>query len=323
MTWTSSFRLPWRMIRPFALVDVGGAPRGVEVVQRDGAVLDVGSGAHLLGRADQHGDVPGPARGEQAGQVGVGLRLVHEPDGLAGNPAGGEHLAELAVGVPPRPWGSQVAEHQLQRPAHRVRRAVRCLVLVVAVGVPDRADPAGGRGDLAGHGLRQAGQAQVQGGAAAVAGDLDHVVVLRRDGPGADRLSPPAEVGDVAGQLLRRRDRDGLGRAAAVTGPGCELRDGQAQVGRGLDVGEHVPHAEHLRHVAEPGEPALDPEAVAALGCQLDLRDDLAEGGRPGVEHRYPGGLEHRCITYASVTEFAIGVAVANVTTRAPLRRRR
>jgi len=184
MTWTSSFRLPWRMIRPFALVDVGGAPGRVEVVQRDGAVLGVGSGAHLLGRADQHGDVPGPARGEQAGQVGVGLRLVHEPDGLAGNPAGGEHLAELAVGVPPRSGGSQVAEHQLQRPAHRVRSAVRGLVLVVAVGVPDRADPAGGRGDLAGNGLRQAGQAQVQGGAAAVAGDLEHVVVLRGDGPG-------------------------------------------------------------------------------------------------------------------------------------------
>ena len=34
-------------------------------------------------------------------------------------------------------------------------------------------------------------------------------------------------------------------------------------------------------------------------------------------------GRRYRCITYASVTELAIGVAVANVTTRAPLRRRR
>ena len=34
-------------------------------------------------------------------------------------------------------------------------------------------------------------------------------------------------------------------------------------------------------------------------------------------------GRRYRCITYASVTELAIGVAVANVTTRSPLRRRR
>ena len=34
-------------------------------------------------------------------------------------------------------------------------------------------------------------------------------------------------------------------------------------------------------------------------------------------------GRRYRCITYASVTELAIGVAVAKVTTRRPLRRRR
>ena len=56
----------------------------------------------------------GPAGGEQLGLVPVGLGLVDEPDRLAGQAAGGELVAELVVGVPARPGGAQVAEHQLQ-----------------------------------------------------------------------------------------------------------------------------------------------------------------------------------------------------------------
>jgi len=48
----------------FALGDVGGAPGAVEVVQGDGAELDVGADAHLLGAADQDGDGSGAAGGE-------------------------------------------------------------------------------------------------------------------------------------------------------------------------------------------------------------------------------------------------------------------
>ena len=51
-------------------------------------------------------------------------------------------------------------------------------------------------------------------------------------------------------------------------------------------------HPQHLRDVGEPGEPALHPEAAAAFGGQLDLGDDLAEGGRPGVEHLDARGLQ-------------------------------
>ena len=138
----------------FALVDVGGTPGSIEVVQGHGAVLHVGADAHLLGRADQDSDVPGPARGEQPGQVGIGLRLVHEPDGLPGQPARGKLVAELVVDVPPRSGGTQVTEHELQRPAHRVRSSVRCPVFVVAVSFPDRGDPVGGRRHLARNGLR-------------------------------------------------------------------------------------------------------------------------------------------------------------------------
>src|ERR1035438_5322362 len=68
----------------FTLGDVGRPPRAVKVVQGNGSGLDVGADAHLLGRAHEHGDAPGPAGGEQLAFVAVGLCLVDEADALAG-----------------------------------------------------------------------------------------------------------------------------------------------------------------------------------------------------------------------------------------------
>ena len=62
---------------------------------------------------------------------------------------------------------------------------------------------------LPGRALRQADQAQVQGGAAAVAGHLEHVVFFGADSPVADRARP-ARRG-------RRRSRSVPRRAATVT----------------------------------------------------------------------------------------------------------
>jgi hypothetical protein len=267
-------------------------PGGVEVVQGHGAVLHVGANTHLLGRADQHRDVPGPAGSEQPGQVGVCLGFVHEPNGFPGQPACVELVAEFVVGVPPGPGGTQIAEHELQRPAHRVRGPIRCPVLVVPVSLPGCGDSAGGRRDFARGRLRQPGEAQIQGRAASVAGDLEHVVFFGADGPVADRLSPPAQAGHVVDQVVRRCDGDGLGDPAPIAGTLGQGGYGQVEVRGGLDVGEHVPHAEHLGHVAEPGEPALDPEAVPALRGQLHLGDHLPERRRPRVEHRDAGRIQ-------------------------------
>jgi len=209
-----------------------------------------------------------------------------------GRPRGGELAAQLVVGVPVGAGRAQVAEDELQRPAHRVRRPVGCPVLVVTVRAPDAGDPACGGGELAGDGLRQADQAQVQCRAPPVTGDLEHVVCFRGDGAVADRLGAHAEVGHVVDQVLGGLDGDGLGYPLAVAGSFGEEGDWQAEVGGGLDVGEDVPHAQHLRNVAEPGEPALDPEAVAALRCQLHLGDHLPEGGRPGIEHGDARGFQ-------------------------------
>ena len=111
------------------------------------------------------------------------------------------------------------------------------------------------------------------------------------DGPVADLGGPVAEVAHVVEQFVGRLDRHGLRRALAV-GARLEVRDGQGQVLGGLHVGGHVQHPQHLRDVGEPGEPALHPEVAAALGGQLDLGDDLAEGGGPGVEDLDARGLE-------------------------------
>ena len=102
-----------------ALRDVGGPPRAVQVIQSDGAGLDVGADAHLLRAADQHGDVPGARGGEHAGLLDVGLGFVHEADLLAGHPAGDELQVQLVVSVPAvRVRRADVGEHQLQRAAH-------------------------------------------------------------------------------------------------------------------------------------------------------------------------------------------------------------
>jgi hypothetical protein len=88
-----------------ALGDVGRPPGAVQVVQRDGAELDVGADAHLLGATDQDSDGPGAAGGEQLALVPVGFRVVHEPDGLARHALVGELVAESVVDVPVVAWG--------------------------------------------------------------------------------------------------------------------------------------------------------------------------------------------------------------------------
>ena len=275
----------------FALGDVGGPPGGVEVVQGDGPVLHVGADAHLLGGADQDGDAAVAAGGEQLGLVPVGLGFVDEPDRVAGHAAGGELAAELVVDVPAVAGGAEVAEHQLQGAAGRVGGAVGAEVFVVAMLSPDGGDPVRGRLGLAGGVLGEAGEPQVQGCPASVAGDFEHVVFFRADRPVADFLGAVSQVGDVVEQVGGGFDGDGLRGPLPVVAAG-DRRDGQGQVVGGLDVGGDVQHAQHLGDVAEAGEPAFHPEAVAALGGQLDLGDDLAEGGGPGVEHLDPRGLQ-------------------------------
>src|SRR5208337_3148889 len=243
-----------------ALGDVGGPPRAVEVVQGDGAELDVGPDAHFLGAAEQDGDGPGAAGGEQLAFVPVGFRFVHEPDGVPGYAAGGELVAEFVVDVPVVAGGADVAEDQLQAAADGGGLPVGAWVDVVAVGLPQVRDPGGCGADLAGDGHGPAEEPQVQGGLAAVHADLEHVVLFGHHLPLADRVGAVAEFGHHVELAVAGLADDGFRGALAVGGTLGQGRDGQLEVFGGLDVGGDVPAPEHLRDVGEPGEPGFLPE---------------------------------------------------------------
>ncbi len=122
----------------------------------------------------------------------------------------------------------------------------------------------GGGLELAGSAGRLAGdELHVERGFAPVAGDLEHVVLGRIDHPAADLLGPLAELLHVAGQLGAGRDQLRDRRALPVR-PLRELRDRQPEVFGGLDVREHVPHAQHLGDVLKAGEAGVHPVVAAA-----------------------------------------------------------
>ncbi len=106
----------------FALFQVRGAPRHVDVMQRHGPGLDIGSSSHLLGRAEQYRDFPGAAVGEQVGlRCGVAV-VVDEADTVGFHATRDEFVFD---GLVDRPLGAiglgcgTVAEHDLQAAGHR------------------------------------------------------------------------------------------------------------------------------------------------------------------------------------------------------------
>src|SRR6266568_5781713 len=165
------------------------------MVKGDRAVLDVGANAHLLGGPDQDGDSPGTAGGEELRLVPVGFRLVDEPDGLTGKTPGHELLTQVLIHVPAGTRSAEIAEHELQRPAYRISRAVRRPVLAVAVITPDRGYPLGRDRCLARRLLFKPDQPQVKRRPAAVAAYFQHVVLVRADRAAAHLLGAVAELG--------------------------------------------------------------------------------------------------------------------------------
>ncbi len=73
-----------------ALLEVGGAPGAVKVVQGNGAGLHVGTHPHAFCAADQDGDAAVAAGGEQFAFLAVVAGFVHEPHPLGRDAAGGE-----------------------------------------------------------------------------------------------------------------------------------------------------------------------------------------------------------------------------------------
>jgi len=80
-----------------ALLDLGGFPGGVEVMQRDQAFLDVGAGAHFLGTADQDANRALPYLLEERLFLGVRLGVTDGGDLLAGDALGDQLFDDLLV----------------------------------------------------------------------------------------------------------------------------------------------------------------------------------------------------------------------------------
>ncbi len=149
---------------------------------------------------------------------------------------------------------------------------------MVAGVVVDLGDASGGDRQLPALGV-SAGvdEAEVEGGAAAVAGDLQHVVLGGVDGPVADAFGTGGEVGDVVGERIARFDHDRLGLVA------CERRGREVEVLGGADVGDLPVEGEQLGDVLEAGEAGLHPVG-AAVGGELEGGVGAPEGRGPRVE---------------------------------------
>jgi hypothetical protein len=98
-----------------------------------------------------------------------------------------------------------------------------------AVIPPDRGDPLGRDRCLAGRFLLEPDQAQVERCPAAVAADLEHVVLVRADRAAAHLLGALAELRHVLQQLVRWLDGHDLGYPSAVFA-GADRRDREVQV---------------------------------------------------------------------------------------------
>src|SRR5688572_9301325 len=105
-------------------------------------------------------------------------------------------------------------------------------VVVVTGGVVDLGDALRGDGELAAVRFVVDGdEAEVEGGAAAVAGDLQHVVLGRIDRPVADAFGTPGEIYDVVGERVGGVDHDRLRLSASKGGRGEVEVLGGANVG--------------------------------------------------------------------------------------------
>jgi hypothetical protein len=211
-----------------ALLDVGGPPRRVEVVQRDRALLNVRADAHLLARADQHADPAVAGRGEHLRLLRVVLRLVDVPDRRRVHPAGDELGLERVVGIPVdvRRVVDGAREVLVVGPASfsafgvpRSRNTIcnapgRSSSPYVRSLLPRGSPRSGPRRPRSCRAGVLADQPHAQRGLPAVAADLEHVVLLGLDLPVAHGFGALAQLADVLAQLVRRGHDDGLRLAA-------------------------------------------------------------------------------------------------------------
>ena len=252
-------------------------------MQGDDAVLHVCAHPHPLGAADQYRDATGAGGREEAGFLAVVLRLVDEPDALAGYAVSSERRTELVVCVPPAVTlrGAEVQEHQLERPSTGTAGVVQVDGAVVG-----GSDPIRSRAELpAGRVGIEADEAEVERGFTAIRGDLQHVVVVGVNPPAADLRGPLRE--------LQAERLEGLG-AGHDHGFGCApgyLGYHESEFVEATNVGDSAEHPQEVGDVREPGETGLHPVA-SRVRCHLKRGDRPGERGGPSVEVLDPGRFQ-------------------------------
>ena len=260
-------------------------------MQCDSAGLDVGSGAHFLGGADEHRDLAAVAVIEQAQLVFGFFGVVDEADLLGGHPPGDQVVADSAVHVEVVLFlaafagGAAVAEDDLQ-PAGCGHVVTVLGVFVDRVGVllvhghDVLSDCGGPRVGWFG----QVDHARVETGFAAIVGDFQDVVagkVFRIESAGS-----VAEVGDEVPKGLVGGDADD-GALAVV----AEFGQFQADLVAGDDIGEDRRDTQQLLEVAEFSDSG-DWLELCAGRVDFDGVDGGGERRCPVVDVQHSGVFE-------------------------------
>ena len=161
-----------------SLFQIRRPPRAVHVMQRHRPRLDVGAGAHLGCRADQHRDLSVPAPGEQFLAGLVGGRVVDEGDLLGVHAPLHQLASQRVVHVPLiLTRGGLITEDDLQPTGPGRSRTGLVQIHPVTGALLNIHDLLGHRGRPASVRIGiQAHQAPVQGQFPTIAHDLEHVV---------------------------------------------------------------------------------------------------------------------------------------------------
>ena len=168
-----------------ALGHVAGLPADIQVMHRRKPLLDVRSGSHFCGAAEQNTHIAGAHFGEQCGLFCFGVGIVDELNFTFRHPGGDQFLANIIVDIKVAIvlWCREVAEQKLRQ------------LLLLAIR-PDLQHVPNTGVQLAVGVVRQDGvhQANIQTDLSAIVGDAQHIVLGRIHRAGVDFRSASAQL---------------------------------------------------------------------------------------------------------------------------------
>ena len=271
---------------------VSRPPRAVQVMECHKPVLHIGASAHLSGAAQQDTHLAGADLGEQLLFPHFGVGLMDKGNLIGGHSLGDELLPDVLVDGKDRL--RFVQRHSLlQRMKRGVVQCLSCLFgrgrlgrgnvaeyqlgqLVGLAVPPDLHDVCNTLVDLGAGFVRQRliDNALVQTQLAAIAGDLEHIIL---GGVHSAAVYQRGALGQRLHHFLLLFG--GLGHNVVV----FHLRGGQIQLIGGLNVSNFAEQVHQLREIEKLGEAGARPVA-SAFRCQLQRRRRFTKARRPAVK---------------------------------------